>query len=336
MRGYRIGSSTGLDRLEICDLPDPGAPGRGEIRVNIKATSLNYHDYRISTGEAVTAIGRTPMADGAGIVEAVGEGVDAFSCGDHVVSLFFPNWLNGDAHISNFDFTPGDGIDGYACETVVRPAAHFTLAPKGYSHAEAATLPTAGLTAWRSLVSLGRVKSGDTVLVMGTGGVSIFALQIAKAAGARVLATSSSDEKLRRLESMGAEQLVNYRTTPAWGRAIAKMTGGVGVDHIVEIGGSATLAQSLEALRVGGNLALVGALTGRSGNLPLASMIVRQIRANGVVVGSRHEQLMMIKGFESTGVRPIIDRNFGFEDLQSAFSYQISGTHFGKICVNVG
>jgi NADPH:quinone reductase-like Zn-dependent oxidoreductase len=199
MKAIVLHAPGGLERLELVDIPDPGVPGPGEIRVRLHASSLNYHDYGVVSGRMPTEERRIPMSDGAGVVEAVGEGVTEFKAGDPVVSCFFPGWLEGPPPIGNFSTVPGDGVDGYAREAVVRPATWFTRAPEGFSHAEAATLTTAGLTAWRALVVNGGLKAGDVVLVLGTGGVSIFALQLAKAMGATIIATSSSDEKLERV-----------------------------------------------------------------------------------------------------------------------------------------
>ncbi len=207
MEIIQLRAPVGLERLEIVDLPDPGAPGAGQIRVRIHASSLNYHDLGVVSGHMPSADRRIPMADGAGIVEAVGAGVSDFAIGDRVVSTFFPTWLNGDPVNGDFSTVPGDGVDGYAREWVVAKATSFTHAPQGWSHAEAATLTTAGLTVWRALVVNGGIKAGDTVLVQGTGGVSVFALQVAKALGATVIATSSSDEKLERARQLGADQL---------------------------------------------------------------------------------------------------------------------------------
>ncbi|VTU27891.1 Alcohol dehydrogenase [Variovorax sp. PBS-H4] len=331
MRGLRIRAPGGLDRLEVVTLPDPGPPGAGEIRVRLHASSLNYHDYRVVTGAAEPADGRIPMSDGAGVVEAVGAGVPEFKVGDAVVSVFFPQWRDGPPQVGDFSHTPGDGVDGYAREVVVRPALCFTRAPAGYSHAEAATLTTAGLTAWRALVVNGALKAGDAVLVLGTGGVSIFALQIARAVGATVIATSSSDAKLERLRALGAAHTVNYRTEPAWGRAVAEWTGGRGVDHVIEVGGAGTLVQSITAAGIGAHISLIGALTGRSGDIPAATMIVKQTRLQGIVVGSRADQENMIRALEVTGIRPVIDRSFPLEQLVQAFQYQEAGRHFGKI-----
>jgi NADPH:quinone reductase-like Zn-dependent oxidoreductase len=273
------------------------------------------------------------MADGAGVVEAVGKNVYEFAVGDAVVSTFFPQWHGGPPRVSDFSQTPGDGADGYARGVVVRPTNWFTRAPAGYTHAEAATLTTAGLTAWRALVTDGALKAGDTVLVLGSGGVSVFALQIARTMGATVLATSSSDAKLERLRALGAAHAINYKTQPEWGRAVTDRTGGRGVDHVIEVGGAGTLAQSISAVRIGGHISLIGALTGRSGEIPTTALLVKQARLQGVVVGSRSDQTDMIRGLEATGLRPVIDRSFPLDQLAEAFKYQIAGRHVGKIVV---
>lgn len=273
------------------------------------------------------------MADGAGAVEEVGAAVTDFSVGQHVVSTFFPTWLDGEPTEGDFSTVPGDGVDGYAREVVVRPATWFTHAPDGFSFAEAATLTTAGLTAWRALIGDGHLKAGDTVLVLGTGGVSMFALQFAKAMGARVVVTSSSDEKLARARQLGADHTINYRSVSDWGDAVTHWSGGVGVDHVIELGGPGTLAQSIRAARVGGHISLIGTVTGYAGQLPTAAMMIKQIRLQGLIVGSRRQQQQMIRGLAATGLRPVIDRTFPLEELTAAFRYQESGRHFGKICV---
>ncbi|PSJ38112.1 zinc-dependent alcohol dehydrogenase family protein [Allosphingosinicella deserti] len=333
MKLVRLAAPGGLDRLRVVGEGDPSAPGPGEIRVRLHASSLNYHDYGVATGAMQAADGRIPMSDGAGILEAVGADVTEFVVGDSVVSCFFTTWLDGGPAIGDFSRTPGDGIDGYAREVAVTPATWFTRAPAGYSHSEAATLTTAGLTAWRALVVNGGLKAGDTVLVLGTGGVSIFALQLAKAMGARVIATSSSDAKLERLRELGADHVINYRTTPDWGVEAHRWTGGIGVDHVVEVGGPATLPQSIAAVRIGGHIALIGVLTGSGGEVPTAFLMARQARLQGLIVGSRREQMDFVRGLEATGLKPVIDRSFGLDDIADAFRYQESGAHFGKICL---
>lgn len=335
LRAVRIGSPATLDTLLSATADDPGQPGPGEIRVRLAASSLNFHDFAVVNGLIPAEAGRIPMSDGAGTVEAVGEGVSAFKVGDSVVSLFFPEWQDGAPPATAFRGVPGDGIDGYAREAVVTPADWFTHVPKGYSAAEAATLTCAGLTAWRALFVDNAVQPGSTVLVQGSGGVSVFALQFAKAAGARVIATSSSDEKLDRLKALGADELINYKQTEAWGAKALELTGGTGVDCVVEIGGSGTLDQSMVATRVGGHVALIGVLAGFAGPVQTALLMAKNLRVQGLTVGSRAHQLAMIKGIEANGIKPIISDHFPLENLADAFRHQIANKHFGKIVVDI-
>ncbi|WP_404364290.1 NAD(P)-dependent alcohol dehydrogenase [Marinobacter sp.] len=333
MKVVTVESPASLDSLSVRDRPAPEKPGPGEVHVRLHASSLNFHDYAVVTGMIPTEGGRIPMSDGAGTVEAVGEGVREFQPGDRVVSTFFPTWLKGSAAIDDFSTTPGDGMDGYAREEVIRPANWFTHAPEGYSHAEAATLTTAGLTAWRALVVNGGIKAGDTVLTLGTGGVSIFALQFARMMGARVISTSSSNEKMERLRELGAEHTINYREEPEWGKRVRALTGDRGVDHVIEVGGPGTLPQSINALRIGGHIALIGILTGQSGEIPTAKLMAKQGRLQGIIVGSREHQTDMIRGIEAGGLRPVLDRSFPLDDIADAFRHEEAGRHFGKICL---
>jgi len=333
MKQVTLATPGGLEQLQLENSPEPGEPGPGEIRVRIHANSLNFHDYVVVTGAVPVKNNRIPMADGAGIVEAIGHDVTEFKVGDHVVSTFFPHWLDGPAPIDNFSTTPGDGQDGYAREQVIRPTNWFTLAPKGFSHAEAATLTTAGLTAWRALVVDAGLKAGDTVLTLGTGGVSVFALQFAKMMGAQVISTSSSDEKLERLRQLGADHTINYKTTPAWGAKVQELTNGQGVDHVVEVGGPGTLKESIEAIRIGGHISLIGILTGRAGDVPTSRLMAKQARLQGLIVGSRAHQQEMIRAIEANDMHPVLDRSFALEEIADAFRYEESGKHFGKICL---
>ena len=333
MQAIQLQQPGGLDKLNVVDVAAPGEPGPGEIKVRLHASSLNFHDYAVVAGMIPTDDKRIPMSDGAGVVEAVGEGVEEFAVGDAVVSTFFPYWMEGPARVGDFTTTPGDGVDGYAREQVIRPATWFTRQPIGYSHVESATLTTAGLTAWRALVVDGGLKAGDTVLVLGTGGVSIFALQFAKLMGARVIATSSSNEKLERLRSLGAEHTINYRETPEWGKAVKALTDGKGVDHVIEVGGPSTLPQSIDAVKIGGHISLIGILTGREGDIPTAKLMAKQAKLQGLIVGSRRHQIEMIDAIEATNLKPIIDREFPLSEIAEAFRHQESGKHFGKICL---
>jgi NADPH:quinone reductase-like Zn-dependent oxidoreductase len=331
MKAMVLQPPIGLERLTIEDRPDPGAPGAGEVRVALHGSSLNFHDLGVATGHMPTADGRIPLADGAGVIEAVGAGVTEFRPGDSVVSCFFPDWQDGAPTVGDFSRTPGDGIDGFAREHVVLPATAFTHAPKGYDAVEAATITTAGLTAWRALVADGKLKAGDTVLLLGTGGVSIWALQVAKLMGATVAITSSSGEKLERAQGLGADFCVNYREQEDWGRIVGEWTGGRGVDHVVEVGGPGTLAQSIEAVRVGGHISLIGVLTGGAGQVPTAALMAKQARLQGLIVGSRREQQDFVRALDSSGIRPVVDRRFPLEQLADAFRFEMSGGHFGKI-----
>lgn len=329
-----VGAGGGFERIRIAERA-VSEPGFGEITVRLRGSSLNYHDYAVVSGMWGPAEDRIPMSDGAGDVTAVGPGVTEFAVGDRVVSTFFPTWLDGQPEVVGFATVPGDGVDGYAREAVTRPATAFTRAPAGWDHAEAATLTTAGLTAWRALFDDGKLKAGDTVLVQGSGGVSVFALQFAKMAGATVIATSSSDEKLSRLEGLGADHLINYRRDEAWGETARKITGGRGVDHVIEVGGPGTLEQSMAAARVGGHISVIGILTGVAGALQVVPALIRQLRLQGVLVGSRRQQIDMIRAIDANGMKPVVDSRFPLDALVDAFRHQESNRHFGKICLEM-
>ncbi|SEG06385.1 zinc-dependent alcohol dehydrogenase family protein [Marinobacterium lutimaris] len=335
MKAARLTAPGGLKNIVIDEVADPGQPARGEIRVALRASSLNFHDLLVASGTSPTEDGRVLMSDGAGVVEALGEGVTEFKVGDAVVSCFFPQWPAGPAfsEVGNFGGTPGDGIDGMATEYVVRPVSAFTHAPKGWSHTEAATITTAGLTAWRALVGDGQIKAGDTVLTLGTGGVSIAAIQIARMHGAKVIVTSSSDEKIARAKELGATAGVNYRTNPNWAEEVLALTDGKGVDQVIELGGPGTLAQSIQAVRVGGQISLIGVLTGIQGDVPTALMMAKQVRLQGLIVGSKLQQQEYVAALEASGAKPVIDKVFPLDALAEAFEYQSSGAHLGKICL---
>ncbi len=322
----------GLDKIYIDERPDP-VPGPGQILIRVRATSLNYHDFVVAIGGIPTPDGRILMSDGAGAVLAVGEGVSRFKPGDKVISTFFPNWQDGGATLEKLQGVPGDSADGFAAELVVTAETSVTRMPDGWTYAEAATLPCAALTAWRGMVTEAKIKAGDWVLVQGTGGVSIFALQFAKAMGARVIATSSSNEKLERVKALGADHVINYKETPEWGRKAKELTGGIGVDEVVEIGGPGTMAQSITACRIGGHISLIGVLTGVSGEVPTAALFSSNITLSGITVGSRQEQDDMIDAINASDIKPVIFKSFPLEELSKAFELQASQQHFGKIVV---
>ena len=331
MKAIRVNAPGGLEHLQLYEAPEAAAPQAGEIQVRIHATSLNYHDLLVCARPGATADGRIPMADGAGVVTAVGAGVSEFAVGDHVVSTFFPEWLAGQRVPTHFKTVPGDGVDGFARESVTLPATAFTHAPQGWSHAEAATLTTAGLTAWRALVVDGQIQAGDTVLVLGTGGVSIFALQLAKAMGAKVIATTGSAAKAEHLKALGADVVINYNDTPEWGDAVVAATHGKGADIVVEVGGPGTLPHSIRACAAGGHIALIGVLTGFAGNVPTAEMMSKQATLKGLIVGNREQQQDMVRALNAVALRPVIDSSYPLEQLAAAFAHQQAGKHFGKI-----
>ncbi|MDR3465110.1 MAG: NAD(P)-dependent alcohol dehydrogenase [Xanthobacteraceae bacterium] len=312
--------------------PEPTV-GLGQILVRVHASSLNFHDLAVVTGMIKAADGRIPMSDGAGEIVGVGDGVSTFKTGDHVLSTFFPNWTCGGPKRERLAGVPGDGVDGFAAEYVAMSADGFTRLPKGWSFAQAATLPCAALTAWRALMVEARIKPGDVVLTQGTGGVSIFAVQFAKAAGATVIATSSSDEKLARLKQLGADHLINYKSEPQWGRAAAALTDGRGVDAVVEVGGPGTLSQSIHACGIGGHISLIGVLTGVAGEVPTALAMSKNVTIKGVTVGSREQQQDMIAAIDANGILPIVDSSFPLDQIAAAFRHQVSQKHFGKICL---
>ena len=334
IKALKLAQPFGLDNIQVTEIDDPGQPGPGEVRVRIKASSLNFHDYGVAAGAIPTEDGRIPLSDGAGVVEAVGDDVTDFNVGDAVVATFFPYWLSGPAPIGDFRTTPGDGVDGYAREVVVCPAHFFTEQPNGFSHEQAATLTTAGLTAWRALVVDGNIKPGNTVLVLGSGGVSVFACQLAKSMGATVFATSSSDAKLEQYKALGADHVINYQNDPEWGKTVRKLTDGRGVDHVIEVGGPGTLPQSINAVAIGGHIALIGVLTGNEGKIPTTRLMAKQARLQGLIVGSRDNQKDFVRALNVNAIKPVIDRHFKLDELTEAFRYEEAGKHFGKICIS--
>jgi NADPH:quinone reductase-like Zn-dependent oxidoreductase len=335
MKAMRIRHPASLDTLELATA-EAASPGPGEIKVRVRAASLNFRDGLVVTGFFSAADGLIPLSDGAGEVVEAGSGVTEFKPGDAVVSTFHPAWLDGHMERSQLTATPGGPADGFAREFVTRPATHFTRAPKGLTPTEAATLTCAGVTAWRALFTDGHLKPGAHVLVEGTGGVSLFALQFAKAAGATVIATSGSADKLERLKRLGADHIINYRETEKWGEAVLALTDGLGVDHVVEVGGPTSLPHSLVAARTGGHIAIIGAVGGfKIDTIPFAIVQAKRLRLQGVTVGSRRDQIDMVRAIETNGIKPVIDRTFPLEQLADAFRHLQGGQHFGKICIDI-
>ena len=334
MHAIKLTAPGGLDQLNLAEI-EPRAPEFGEIQVEIKATSLNFHDYAVVTGLIPADDGRIPMSDGAGVVTAVGEGVTTFAEGDRVLSYFFPNWAGGRPTLPNLLGVPGDHVDGFAAQTVTMPATAFSRMPANLDFDAASTLSCAGLTAWRALVVETDLKPGDWVLVQGSGGVSVVALQMARMMGCRVIATSSSDVKLERLGALGAEHLINYKTHVNWGEQAFELTGGAGVDLVVEVGGPGNLPQSISALAVDGCISLIGVLTGWAGEVPTAALMTKNGRLSGITVGSQADQANMIAAVEAHDMQPVIDKTYPLAELADAFRHQESQQHFGKICVSI-
>ena len=321
----------GLDRLTTVDRPEP-SPGPGEVKIRWHATSLNYHDYLVAVGAIRVPDERIPMSDGAGEVVQVGEGITHRQVGDRVMSLFFPDWIDGPPTLAKTRAISGESTDGYLCEFSCLPEQSVTAIPTNYSYAEAATLPCAALTAWRGLIEVGQMRPGDKVLIEGTGGMSIFGLQLAVAAGAEVFATTSSEEKAERLRAMGATKVFNYREDDRWGKTIFRATGGV--DHVLDVGGGSTMQQSIEAAGMNANVVSIGILDdGRKGELTFPKLFFKHLRLSGIAVGSAAMQDRMVRALEQFDVRPVIDRSFSFDAIGEAFRYQESGRHFGKIVV---
>lgn len=330
MKSVVVKKPGGLDNLAIIENPAV-KPAAGEIAVNWHATSLNFHDYLVAVGGIPVPEGRIPMSDGAGEIAAVGEGVHNWKVGDKVMSLFFQNWMEGRPTLPKTMFVNGETVNGFITEQSCVPANSVTAIPEGYSYAEAATLPCAGATAWRGLMVEGGLQAGDSVLIEGTGGMSIFALQFAKAAGAKVFATTSSPEKAERLKEMGVEAVVNYKEDPKWGKTIFRLSDG-GVDHVLDVGGGSTMRNSIEAVKIGGHISSIGILGGgRKGEITFPKLFFKHIRMIGIAVGSKDMQEKMVNSINISGIKPIIDKSFGFEELADAFRYQESGKHFGKI-----
>jgi NADPH:quinone reductase-like Zn-dependent oxidoreductase len=336
MKAYEIRDSFGIDNLKLSDRPDP-SPGHGQIIVRVKASSLNYRDFMtVKNGGALGIQGpRIPCSDGAGEVIKVGPGVTRVKIGNRVASIFFQNWLAGDIQSQHFSSALGGPIDGMLAEQVVLSEDGVVQIPDYMTYEDAATLPCAAVTAWQDLFPKGPIKAGDTVLVQGTGGVSIFTLQFSVMAGARVIVTSSSDEKLARAKQLGAWATINYKATPDWDKEVLRLTDGVGVDHISEVGGAGTLERSFKAVRVGGTIGLIGVLTGFSGQVDPMPVLRKGIRLQGVYVGSREMFEDMNRAMTVHKTKPVIDRVFPFSQAREALKLMESAAHFGKIVIAV-
>jgi NADPH:quinone reductase-like Zn-dependent oxidoreductase len=335
MKAWQI-QSFGIDKLAFADLPQP-RPGRGEVLVKIHAVSLNYRDLLMVRGHynPRMALPRIPCSDGAGEVVEVGEGVMSTSSGQRVAGIFMQHWLDGPPTAENSRGALGGDVDGMLAEYVVLPQSGVVPIPEHLSYTEAATLPCAGVTAWNALENAAQVKPGDVVMIQGTGGVSIFALQFAKMVGATVIGTSSSDEKLLRAKAMGLDAGLNYRQSPEWAKWVLKQTGNRGADLIVEVGGAGTFTQSLQAVRFAGIVAQIGVLSQSEQPLPIAQILHRQVRIHGVYVGSRAHFESMNRAITANRMRPVVDRIFAFGEARDALNTMQEAGHFGKIVIQV-
>ncbi len=335
MKQIQLSKPGGLENLKLTDTENPSLKDN-EVLLKVYASSLNYHDLMVALGLIPTEDKRVPLSDAAGEILEVGKDVSKWAVGDKVMSMCFPNWVSGPPKYDLLSFI-GDNQDGYATELISIPESAITKIPNNLNFKEAATLPCAGLTAWRALVDEGRLKSGETVLVQGTGGVSVFALQLAKTFGATVIATSSSEEKLEKLKSLGADHLINYKTHPEWGKEVLKITNNEGVDHVVEVGGAGTFSESVRCTKLAGHIALIGVLSGPSvSEIILPRIFLKQIRLSGIAMANQDSQIAMIDYLEKNEIKPEISDSFDLKDLGAAFQHQIDNKHFGKISIDIG
>jgi NADPH:quinone reductase-like Zn-dependent oxidoreductase len=327
----------GLDGLASAERPDP-TPGPGEVLVRVSASSINFRDLLMLQGlyNPKQKLPLIPNSDGAGTVTAIGAGVTRFKVGDRVCGIFMQSWLAGPPAREKLASPLGSPLDGMLTEQRVLSQEGLVHTPPHLTDEQAACLPCAGVTAWSALVEHGALKPGDTVLLQGTGGVSIFALQFAKLAGARVIITSSSDEKLERARALGADETINYKSTPDWEKRARELTGGAGVDHVVEVGGGGTFGKSLRAVRIGGTISVIGVLSGAASDATVLPILMQNLRLQGIMVGSREMFEHMNAAIALSRMTPVVDRVFPFDQAPEAFAHMANGAHFGKIVVKIG
>ncbi len=335
MKTIELINTFGIENLRVVERVQPRM-GPGDVMLKMKAWSLNYRDLLVVKGlyNPKLKLPFVPLSDGVGEVTHVGDGVTRVKVGDRVAGCFMQSWLNGELNGTAARSALGGGAPGVAADYVALPENGVVKVPDHLSDEEAATLPCAALTAWNALVTQGHLKAGQTVLIQGTGGVSIFALQFATILGARVIATSSSNAKLERVKQMGASDGINYKETPNWEEMVKELTGGVGVDHVVEVGGAATFNQSLKAVRAGGRISLIGVLAGK-GDVNLMPVLMKGVCVQGIFVGSRAMFEAMNREIAAEQLRPVVDRAFAFSEIQEALRHMEAGAHFGKICLRV-
>jgi NADPH:quinone reductase-like Zn-dependent oxidoreductase len=336
MKAVVLSGGFGLENLLTEERPDP-EPGPHDVVLRMNAVSLNYRDLLMVRGSynPKQALPLIPASDGVGTVVSVGSEVSRVGVGDRVCPIFATAWLAGEPSRDKLKTTLGGPFDGTLCELMKVNAEAVVRVPAFLSDEEAACLPCAGVTAWSALVTHGDLTAGDTLLTLGTGGVSIFGLQLAKALGARVIITSSSDDKLERAKDLGADVVINYRRNPEWGKAARDAARGRGVDHVLEVGGASTFAHSLKAVRPGGTVSIIGNLGGGATEINLLSVLMQNIRLQGVIVGHRESFEALVRAVEQTKLRPVVDRVFGFNQVGAALEHLASGGHFGKVCIDI-
>lgn len=336
MKVFQIQDEWSMDHLRLAVRPDP-LPGPGQVLLRMRAASLNYRDLLVPSrgyGSFTGELPLVPLSDGVGEVVETGAGVTRVKVGEYVCPCFNQSWIAGDASFERLaGGTLGGPLDGTMAQFMCLPEGGVVKAPAHLTDEEAATLPCAALTAWSALVTYDRIGPGSRVLVQGTGGVALFALQFAKLLGAHVTVISSSDAKIERAKAMGADAAINYVAVPEWYKATREITGGRGYDHIVELGGEKTLPQSLRCVRPGGTLSMIGVLSGGAMAAPLGLVVTRQVRLQGISVGHRDGFEAMMRAIALHKVKPVVDRVFAFEELKEAMAYLKSGAHFGKVCI---
>jgi NADPH:quinone reductase-like Zn-dependent oxidoreductase len=335
MRVFQIEKDWGMDNLKLGTRPEPSV-GPGQVLIKMRSSSLNFRDLLVPErgyGRLTGNLPLIPVSDGVGEVVEVGEGVNRVAKGDRVCPIFFQSWISGEPNQERFSSSLGGPLDGTMAEYMCLSEEGVSKAPGHLTDHEAATLPCAGLTAWSALCTCSTIKAGAKVLIQGSGGVALFGLAFAKMAGAHVTVISSSDEKIERLKNLGADAAINYTETPDWHKASREITEGRGFDHILELGGELTLPKSLACIKVGGTLSMIGVLSGVGMKASLGYVVTRQVRLQGVTVGHRDGFEAMTRAMELHKTKPIIDKEFAFDDLREALAYLKSGGHFGKICI---
>jgi NADPH:quinone reductase-like Zn-dependent oxidoreductase len=332
---FELHPEEGFDALKLVDRDRPHI-GQGDVRVRVRAVSLNYRDLMVARGSKKRAKRIVPVSDGAGEVIEIGSGVQRVAIGDRVAAAFFPTWLDGSLKEDHHANALGGSLDGMLAEEVVLPERAWVKTPPRYTFDQASTLPCAGVTAWHALFEASTVTPGETVLVQGGGGVSTFALQLARYAGARVIATSSSAAKRVRLEQMGAVATIDYKADVKWGDTARAAAGTGGVDLVVEVGGAGTFDQSIASLRYGGHMSLLGILAGTQGAINTYAIFHKNIRIRGVYVGSVAMFERLVRVLEHSNIDPVIDRVFSFDETRTAYEHLASGAHFGKVVIRVG